>query len=71
MMRIHVTDPLDPVDDSAIDQPVLLTLAAAAKAKAVAAFAEEDRLADVLHADELARHRHRRSRRGLVSKLRG
>ena len=70
MMGVHVTDPLSPVDDPAIDQPVLLPVAAAAKAKAVAALAEENRLAEVLHADDLARHRHRRSRRGPVSKLR-
>lgn len=68
MMRIHVTDPMDPADDSGIDQPVLLALAA--EATPVAVFAEEVWLGE-LPTDDLARHRHRRARRSLVSKLRG
>ncbi|HUR75021.1 MAG TPA: hypothetical protein VMZ00_12155 [Sporichthya sp.] len=61
-MRINVTAPMQPLDDSAIDQPVLGILAGATEGNAAALSAAEGGLAEVLQTDDLARHRHRRAR---------
>jgi hypothetical protein len=72
MMRIHVTDLLPLFDDSVIADPIPGIAAGTVERKpALAAWAQESRLAEMLHADDLSRRRHRRGRSRRASRLRG
>jgi len=72
MMRIHVTDLMPLLDDSVIEEPIPgIAAGTVARNSVLAAWAEESRLAEVLHADDLSRRRHRRGRSRMASRLRG
>lgn len=61
-MRTHDPDSKHRRDDSLVEHPVSATLAATAEGLAAAASAEQD-VGEVFDTDDLARHRHRRTRR--------